>query len=164
MRIICKKTAIAAFLLIGFSGIHAQTKQTELDQVELMKQFIGTWTCEYGKDTFLISENTPFGTGMISNGRIFTKSITLDSIVQLYGYDKKADRIIMAELVRSSSVFEICTARFTSKNAGELVVTNTENAKFKWEFEFKTPDLIVQTAILDGKVVKEVSLARMKSD
>jgi hypothetical protein len=33
---------------------------------------------------------------------------------------------------------------------------------YKWRFEFKTPDLIVQTATLDGKVVKEVSLIRTR--
>lgn len=164
MNIFGKKIVITVFLLLSLNGIHAQTEQTNLDQVELMKQFIGTWTCEYHKDTFLIIENTSFGTGMVSRSHIVTKGETLDSIIQLYGYDKKADRYIMAELVRSSSVIEICDAFFTSGNAGELVVTNTENAKFKWRFEFKTPDLIVQTAILDNKVVKEVSLTRMKSD
>jgi hypothetical protein len=164
MKICFKKIVLAVFLLISFNGIHSQTAQTSLDQVELMKQFIGTWKCEYRKDTFLIIENAPFGTGMVSNSQIVTKGDTLDSIKQLYGYDKEADKYIMAELVRSSSVIEICNAWFTSGNAGELVVTNTENARFNWRFEFKTPNLIIQTAILDGKVVKEVSLTRMKSD
>jgi hypothetical protein len=138
--------------------------QTNLDQVELMKQFIGNWKCEYHKDTFLFIENIPFGTGMVSDSQIVSKGETLDSIKQLYGYDKKTDTFIMAELVKSSSIIEICTTRFTSKNAGELVVINTENAKFKWRFEFRTPDKIVQTASLDGKIVKEVTLARVKND
>jgi hypothetical protein len=136
--------------------------KTNLDQVELMKQFIGNWKCEYGEDTFLIIENTPFGTGMVSDSQIVSKGENLDSIKQLYGYDKKTDRYIMAELIRSSSVLEICYSWFTSKSSGELLVTNTENAMYKWRFEFKTPDLIVQTATLDGKVVKEVSLIRTR--
>jgi len=164
MKILCKKTIIAVFFLTSFYGLHAQTIQKDLDQVKLMKQFIGTWTCEYRKDTFLTIENKPFGTGIVSTSHIVTQSETLDSIIQLYGYDKKANRNIMEALVRSSSVIEICDAFFTSINAGELVVTNTENAKFKWRFEFKTPNLIVQTAILDGNIVKEVSLTRIKMD
>ena len=140
------------------------TVNTNLDQVELMKQFIGTWKCEYGEDTFLIIENTPFGTGMVSDSQIVSKGESLDSIKQLYGYDRKTDRYVMAELIKSSSVLEICYSWFTSKSSGELLVTNTENARYKWRFEFKTPDLIVQTASLDGKVVKEVSLTRTGRD
>jgi hypothetical protein len=143
--------------------ISLKTSNPILDQVSLMKQFIGNWTCEYGKDTFLIIENVPFGAGMVSNCQIVQKGSVLDSIRQLYGYDKKTDKFIMAELIESSSVIEICTIWFTSRKGGELVVSNTENAKYKWSFEFKTHDLINQVAKLNGKVVKEVMLTRTKS-
>lgn len=159
MKTFCKSILITIVLLIGIIRIQAQTK---LDQVELMKQFIGAWKCELGKDTFLISENTLFGTGMLSNSQIVTKGSNLDSIIQLYGYDKKADKFIVAEQIKSSPVIEICTAWFTSKNTGEIVVTNPENAPFKFKFEFKTPNLIVQTAILDDKVIKEITGTRIK--
>jgi hypothetical protein len=140
-----------------------KTSHSILDQVSLMKQFIGNWTCDYGNDTILIIENVPFGAGMISNCQIVLKGIVLDSIRQLYGYDKNAGKFIMAELIESSSIIEICNIWFTSKNGGEMVVTNTENSKYKWSFEFETPNLIHQQAKLDGKVVKEVLLARTKS-
>jgi hypothetical protein len=143
--------------------INIETSNPILDQVSLMKQFIGNWTCEYGKDTFLIIENVPFGAGMVSNCQIVQKGTVPDSIRQLYGYDKKTDKFIMAELIESSSVIEICTIWFTSRNGGEMVVSNTENAKYKWSFEFKTHDLIHQIAKLNGKVVKEVMLTRTKS-
>jgi hypothetical protein len=129
-----------------------------------MKQFIGSWTRELGKGTFLIIENTPFGIGMASNSQIVTNGEILDSVKHPYRYDKKTDRFIMAELVKSSSIIEICNAWFKSGSAGELVVTNTENAKFKWKFEFKNINLIVRTAISDGIAVKEVSLTRKRSD
>lgn len=137
--------------------------QSNLNQVELNKQFIGTWKCEYAKDTFLVIKNNPFGAnGMVSVSRIFTKSETLDSIIQLYAYEKNYDRFIMSELVRSSSTLEICYMRFTTNTTGEIIVTNTDNAKFEWRFEFKSPDLIVQQALFDGKVVKEVSVNRVE--
>jgi hypothetical protein len=143
--------------------LRLKTSNPILDQVSLMKQFIGNWTCEYGKDTFLSIENVPFGAGMVSNCQIVQKGTVLDSIIQLYGYDKKTDKFIMAELIESSSVIEICTIWFTSGKGGEMVVSNTENAKYKWSFEFKTHDLINQVAKLNGKVVKEVMLTRTKS-
>jgi hypothetical protein len=91
-------------------------------------------------------------------------SINLDSIIQLYGYDKKVDKFIVAEQIKSSSVIEICTAWFTSSNTGEIIITNPKNAPLTFKFEFKTPDMLVQAAIKDGKVVKEITGTRIKND
>lgn len=162
MKTFCKSIMIAIFFLISINVQQAQTIQTKPDQNELLKQFIGTWKCELGKDTFLISENKPFGNGMISNSQIVTKEVILDSIIQLYGYDKKADKFIVAEQIKSSPVIEICTACFSSKSTGEIIVINPENAPFRFKFEFKSPDMIVQTAIKDDKVVKEITGTRIK--
>ena len=43
MKKICLTTAIAVFLLFCSNGIQAQTTQTTLNQIELMKQSVGTW-------------------------------------------------------------------------------------------------------------------------
>jgi hypothetical protein len=164
METFLKTTLIAIFVSVSISVVNAQPKLDKLDQVELMKQFIGTWKCELGKDTLLISENIPFGSGMLSKSQIVTKNTNLDSIIQLYGYDKKADKFIVAEQIKSSPVIEICTAWFTSKSTGEIIVTNPENSPFKFKFEFKSPDLIVQTAIQDNKVFKEITGTRILND
>jgi hypothetical protein len=55
---------IAGFLIIGFAEIQAQTTQTKLNQVELLKQFIGSWKFDWGKDTTGLFEIKPFGTGL----------------------------------------------------------------------------------------------------
>jgi hypothetical protein len=162
MKVLNKIILIALFFFIGKNEIQAQTPLVPLNQVELMKQFIGTWKCELGKDTIIISENTPFGTGMISSSQIIAKGTCLDSTMQIYGYDKKADKFIVAELIKSSPIIEVCTTWFTSENTGELIVTNPENAPFTFKFEFKTPDSIIQTAIRDGKVVKEITGVKIK--
>jgi hypothetical protein len=162
MKVFCKAIPIFGFILLNLNWIHAQTTETKLDQVKLMKQFLGTWKFELGTDTFLISENIPFGAGMISSGQIVTKEKCLDSIKQLYGYDKKMDKFIVAELFKSSPIVEICTAWFTSTNAGELVVTNPDTGPIKFKYEFIAPDLIVQTALIENKVVKKVIGKRVK--
>ena len=164
MRTFTKTFLIVLFFFVSRIGMQAQTTQTQLNQVELMKQFIGTWKCELSKDTFLISENVPFGTGMLSKSQIVTKSINLDSIIQLYGYDKKVDKFIVAEQIKSSPVIEICTVWFTSSNTGEIIITNPKNASLTFKFEFKTPYILVQTAIIDGKLVKEITGTRIKND
>ena len=141
-----------------------QSAHTKLNQVDLMKKFTGSWKSELGKDTLLITDNTPFGTGMISSSQTTVKGKILDSVKQLYGYDKKIDRFIIAEQIKSSPVIEICNAWFTSETSGEIVITNPENVPLRFTFEFRTPDLIVQRAILNNKVVKEITLIRLKNN
>jgi hypothetical protein len=155
---------IVLFFFINTNRMQAQTAQTKLNQVELMKQFIGTWKSEFGDGTIFTSENRPFGNGMICNSQIVTKGKTVDSVTQLFGYDNKTDRFIIAELKTSSPVIELCATWFSSKNTGEIVVINPDNAPFTFKFEFKTPDVIIQTAISDGKVVNEITLTRIESD
>jgi hypothetical protein len=48
MKPVCLTPMIAVFLLGGTTGIQAQTTQKTLNQVELMKQFIGTWQRDVG--------------------------------------------------------------------------------------------------------------------
>ena len=50
-------------LIFFFLNTTAQSSQGDLDQVRLMKQFIGTWTTELGKDTIIYWEITPLEMG-----------------------------------------------------------------------------------------------------
>jgi len=53
---------IAGLITLCFSmSLHAQSSETDLDQVELMKQFIGKWTLETGVDSSVIWEVIPLG-------------------------------------------------------------------------------------------------------
>lgn len=162
MKISFTTILIVSFILINMSRIQAQTTEIKLDQVELMKQFIGTWKGEFGNNSVFLCENKQFAKGIISNSHITTKGEIIESVAQLYGYDNKADKFIVAELKESSSVIEICSTWFTSINTGEIIVTNPDNAPFRFKFEFKTPDMIEQTAIQDNKVVNKIILERIE--
>jgi hypothetical protein len=164
MKTICKTILIAGFVLIGTIELLAQTTDNKLNQVELMKKFVGRWKCELGKDTVIIGDNIAFGTGLVCNSQIIANGKILNSVKQLYGYDKKIDKFIVAELIESSPVIEICTSWFTSQNTGELIVINPDNAPYNYKFEFKNADLIVQTAIQNDKVIKEITIARIKDE
>jgi hypothetical protein len=164
MKAFYRSLLIVGFVLIGAFELQAQTTDNKLNQVDLMKKFVGRWKCELGKDTVLISENISFGTGLVCNTQILANGKIFNSVKQLYGYDKKIDKFIVAELIESSPVIEICTSWFTSQNTGELVVTNPDNAPFRFRFEFKNADLIVQTAIQNDKVIKEITITRIKDE
>ena len=142
------------------SGIEAQTTPEKLDQVELMKQFIGTWKGEFGDGSIITCNNEEFGNGMICTSQVVVKGEIVESVTQLFGYDNKTDKFIIAELKTSSPVIEICSTWFISKNTGEIVVTNPDNAPFNFKFKFETPDMIKQKAIKNGKVVNEITLIR----
>jgi len=164
LKTFSKALLVVLFFLINTHRMQAQTPQTKLNQIELMKQFIGTWKSEFGEGTVFTSDNRPFGNGMICNSQIVAKGKIVDSVTQLFGYDNKTDKFIIAELKKSSPIIELCSTWFSSKNTGEIIVTNPDNAPFTFKFEFKTPDLIIQTAIADGKVVNEITLTRIANE
>jgi len=163
MKKITKLLLFSFLILFNMNKIQAQTSATKLDQVELMKKFIGNWKGEFGDNQVFTSENKPFANGMISMSRITKNGEIIESLAQLFGYDNKTDKFIIAELKESSSVIEICSTWFTSVNSGEIIITNPNDAPYRFKFEFKTPDLIEQTAIQDNKVVNTIMLERVKN-
>jgi len=151
---------IIFFIVFNMNNIQAQINEPKLNQVELIKKFIGSWKGEFGDNSIFISENKPFANGIISNSQITTNGKVVESVLQLYGYDSKTDKFIIAELKESSSVIEICSVWFTSLTTGEIIITNPKDAPFRFVFEFKSPDTLEQTAIQDNKVVNKISLTR----
>jgi hypothetical protein len=157
---------IAVFLFLCKNGIQAQTTQTELNQVELMKQWIGTWKTEIGKDTFEIQDIRPFGTALEDNITVVTKGKVLNSIKSIWGYDKGTDKIIACAISNSSPEIIIVALWFTSKNICKEVllqdISNPENATIKWEWEIKSPDLSICTYSENNKVVSVLTYTRDK--
>lgn len=162
MKTFYKTILIAGFTLICTFELQAQMTGDKLNQVDLMKKFVGHWECKLGKDTISINENIAFGTGLVCSSQAIVNGKIINSVKQLYGYDKKTDKFIVAELIESSPVIEICSTWFTSETTGKLVVTNPDDVPFRFKFEFKTSDLIIQTVIQNDKVIKEVSITRIK--
>jgi hypothetical protein len=56
MKIFYTLSVIAVFITLYSNGLFAQALQAVLNQVELMKQFIGTWENETNKDTVYTAE------------------------------------------------------------------------------------------------------------
>jgi hypothetical protein len=166
MKTFCLTTMIAVFLLICSNGIQAQTTQTKLDQVELFKQLLGTWKAEVAKDTSYVHEYTSFGNAIEGNIKIVTKGKVLYSVKQLWGYDKKNDKILGVELSNSSPEISLYSLWFTSKNICEGVViqdiTHPENTTTKMKMEFKSPDLAILTFMENDKVVVTRTYTRVK--
>jgi hypothetical protein len=165
MKKLCLTVSIAVFLLFLLNGLQAQINQTNLNQTELIKQFIGSWKFDLGKDTTGLLEIKPFGTGLESNYNTLTKGKILEEMKQLYGYDKKIDKYVIAELLKGNDI-EIFALWFISTT--KYIVTyysdiaNPEKASFKIEGEFKSPNVFEQTWIINGKPLKTVPITRIK--
>lgn len=166
MKRLCLTTAIVVFLLIYSNGIWAQSTHTKLDQVELMKQYVGTWKCEMGKDTTMILYYTYFGTALEGNYKIVTKGKMLNEAKKLIGYDKEIDQLVESMIMNSSPDIILVALWFTSKNTSEAVlfkdISNPENATIKWKMEFKSPDIFTQTSIQNHKIVEVSTFNREK--
>lgn len=166
MKKFCLTITIAVFLLLCSNEIQAQTTQTQLNQVELTKQFLGTWKCELGKDTTCFADVTPFSTGFEATRKFVTKGKTFDTWKELNGYDRKTNKYIDAQLKKSSPDIYLIASWFTSKNICESIpfqdITNPEKATVKWTWDFKSADLVIFTTTLNNKVVSTLTYTREK--
>jgi len=136
-----------------------------LNQIELMKQNIGSWKCDIAKDTTAFWDSKSYGTGLEGYNKYITKGKTFKEGKGLYGYDKNIDKFIVAGLTKGEDI-GIYALWFISNGKYKLVpysdLSNPANASFKVEGEFKSPDLIVETTIMNNKPVKTDTWTRIK--
>jgi hypothetical protein len=137
----------------------------ELNQVELMKQFLGTWKWDVSKDTTSIFDFKSYGTGIEGYFKYITKGKIVMEGKQLWGYDKRVDKYILSFLTKGMDV-ESYAVWFTSKNKYEWIpysdISNPENASFKFTGVFKSNDLFLETYIKNNKEVAVWTFTRIK--
>jgi len=155
---------IAGFLVIGLSEVQAQTTQSKLNQVELLKQFIGNWKVDMAKDTILYWDAKAFGTGFEGNIRVVTKGKIVMEGKELWGFNKNGE-CIGIQVIKGIDMV-IYGLWFTSKNKYVYLpyndISNPEKASLKREGEFKSPDMIIENKILNNKIVKTTTFTRVK--
>lgn len=148
--------------------IHAQTSKDGLNQVELMKQFIGTWENKSIKDTVYTAEFKPYGNGGLEFSlRGVTQGKVWLEMKQLWGYDKKSDKAVVAGLMKDSPNIMLQSAWFTSKNKFEQVpfefANDPRQAKFIVLFDIKSPDMVIREEILNDKSLGTETYTRVKN-
>jgi len=166
MKTFCTTTIIVAFLLLGANVAQAQTTQTKLDQMELMKQFLGIWKGELTKDTVMIMNFTSYGKALEDNLKIFTKGKILSSAKEIYGYNPKYDKIVVAAIGDDSPQIAIYAAWFSSKDTGNLVgyqyLANPEKSNFKVQWIIIPPDSAKRIVYQNSKVISVSTYIREK--
>jgi hypothetical protein len=158
-------TSIALLLLFSTNGIQAQTTPAKLEQTELFKKFVGTWKCELAKDTTLIVNVKSYGDGLDYYIKSETKGKLLMEGKALMGYDKKSEKGIQTEIMGGPNV-TLWVYWFISKNFCKVVhykyITDPDSATKFELFDFKSPDLIVQTFMDNNKPTNSLVFQRVK--
>src|SRR5664280_909604 len=116
MKKIFLTITIAIFLLICFNRIQAQTTQTKLNQVELLKQLIGTWKSDAYQDTIWTGECKSFGNGLVISSKITLKGKIVREGHGFIGYDKKNDKLIDCGIFTTGQDITMYSMWFTSPN------------------------------------------------
>ena len=155
-------------LIAGWTlRLQAQTTSSGLNQVELMKQFIGTWENATNKDTVYTAEFRPYGDGGLE---FLLKSVAQGKVwlemKQLWGYDKKSDKVVIAGLMKDSPAIMLQTAWFTDKNKFRQIplefASDPEKSGFIVLFDLKSPDLVIREEIVNNKSLGIENYKRVK--
>lgn len=168
MKTFCLTAMIAVFLLLSTNVIQAQTTQTQLNQVELIKQTIGTWKGEFtNKDSTIVCEMNLYGKdGIEGNQKWYYKDKLLFEEKFVAGYDKKSDKYIGAMISESHSGMFLMATYFTSKNVYNRIpfeyLSNPELSPSKATYEYKSNDMFIATFINKGKPTKTYTWVRIK--
>ena len=151
------------------SSVRQNAKNTEtskeLNQVELMKLWTGSWKCTTNKDTIVFWDSKLFGNGLEGYFKYVTNGKTVIEGKQLWGYDETTDKFNFSDMIKGvGNIFYLTW--FTTKNKAEIItindINNPENAKLKWEMLLKSPDMFLYNTIINGQLAKSDTYIRVK--
>jgi len=89
MKKSCLITLILLCLFLNFYRVQAQTNQPNLNQQELMQQFIGTWQANLNKDTVEVWDYQQYGKAIIANVYFVVKGRKIPQVVINLGFNQK---------------------------------------------------------------------------
>jgi len=162
-----KFLTISGIILYLYSFFYAQSQNphTNLNQARLMKQLEGSWNCEIGTDTSAFWDMEPYGSGYVAGLKYITHGEIVKEGKGLYGYDKKIDKIVEAGITKGKDIgvyvmWFIADSKFVLIPYSDL--ENPEKASFKMEGEFKFPDILIETTMIENKTVKTKTWTKSK--
>ena len=158
-------TSIAAFLLICTYGIQAQTTQSQLNQVELIKKFLGTWQTSIGKDTVEVWESQLFGNAVIITVSQIIKGKKTQNYVNNMSYDSSDGKLKGFVLNANASSTTWIGSFSTEKDFGGTMLTSFQPEKTwgKFAFVFTTPkEWIFTMHNMEGAKTFEYKFTKVK--
>src|SRR5665647_150346 len=136
MKTLCLTTMVFAFLLLCTNGIQAQTADTKLDQMELIKQLVGIWQRTTDEGTVEILETKLFGEAVIETFTYEVKGEKSPVFMELSGFDDR-DGKIKGIIVFPNGKYVTWIGQFiTEKTIRGNVVDNFNPEAILWIHEY----------------------------
>jgi hypothetical protein len=165
MKTFCFRSMIAVLLLLCSNGILAQTTQTKLDQVELMKQLLGNWQANKGKDTILLFEYKQFGQAYLANTYHIIKGQKTLVWINNFGFDAKEGKFKVYSIFLDGSYQTLISSFITEKEISSDIVQDfaPETASAKVHILFVSSNEYIKSLIdKDGKKIWEYKFVKIK--
>jgi hypothetical protein len=164
MKKFCLTITIAVFYFIFSAGVQAQNPQPAINQVGLLKQFIGTWQASTGKDTVETWVAKLYGEAIIINLTREVKGIKSPVYVNNIGFDKGDGKIKGFALFPNTDVVPWVGQFTTEKNfGGELVgAFDSKAAWAKFEFAFSPDSFMFTMHNMEGVKTSEYKFSKVK--
>jgi hypothetical protein len=160
------KWKVVSTIESGYEQVDKVSKDPkELNQMELAKQFLGRWKCEFN-DTTMVFDQKPYGKmGQDVLFKLSTKGKPIAEGRQLLAYDNKMDRIVITSITKDVDMW-VGSLMFNSQNKYSYVfggdMYHPESALYKGEGEIVSPDKYVENIIKGDKVIRTFTYTRIK--
>jgi hypothetical protein len=159
-------TMIAVFFLVCSIGVQAQTAQTQLNQLELMKQFLGTWQANSGKDTVEVWDCQQYGKAFIINVSDVVKGKKTPLYVNNVGFDSRDGKIKGYVLWPNDAAYTTWIGLFNSEKKFSVDIVDNFNpgtVATKFEMVYITPKESTWTQFnKDGVKTSELKFVKVK--
>lgn len=131
-------------LFFGLSlNLASQSTAQELDQLELLKQFTGTWELPVSEDSMIVATMTPFGEGMSFKQENKANGTTYSSYIGLWGLSSDKKTIESVGLSENGNIIYSVGKFVTPKKfVSEDNYDNPYPVRIS-EFEFESPVSII---------------------
>ncbi len=156
---------LSLLIIVSFSlNVSSQSDQKNLDQVKLLKQFIGTWEAEAGKDSTWLWEITPSNKGYVHAFYLKVKGKTVETLPGIFGFGDE---------YRNTNLLILYPDGFISRDIGGFVSDNKYVAERfypqdektglgTWEGTFLTTDKLSTIWKVQGVKIIEYIYIRVK--
>ena len=140
-------TMMFVFLLICSTGIQAQTAKSNLDQVKLNKQKLGTWEATADKDTIWVREYQEYGKAYTTNVYYIVKGTKSPYYISNSSFDSKDGKFNGFTRYANGKYTTWIGLWTTEKKFSIDVVQNfkPESISAKNEYVYETPTSLIET-------------------
>ena len=145
-------------------GILGQNAQTQLDQLKLMEQFVGTWQMATGADT-LVVEIQKQGKAFVENDYTVKNGQKNWGSIWTYGFSPDEGKFKIFAVQSTGDYLTLIASFTTEKKWVQEIVQNfnPEIILMKGEFVFDTPTTATASSINpEGVKVEEYKLTKVK--